>query len=476
MNASTLQPDFRRLLATLLVLTSASLNSMQAQERAQPTSNESRVLTLVEVTAKLHVALPAVDVSEAVALPVQISSGKYSLDYARRTLVPSMGGSVAIGDFNGDGRIDLYVVIPRGSNHLLQQLPDGTFSDITGKAKVPGTGADLSATFGDFDKSGHPSLFVAGLGGVTLYHNNGDGTFTDVTAKSGLRLKPGELATSVLLFDAERDGFLDALITTYTDFSVPPGKASFSFPNDFAGATSRLYRNQHDGTFAEITQLAGLIDNPGRTHMALAADFNQNGRMDLLLLRDNKPPALFRNQGQGKFQDQTWDAGREIWKYAYVQGQIADFNHDRKPDVVLWSTIGNEVLINHGNGKFEQEESLPLVYAANRAFGFHGLAADLTGDGYDDLLTVDKKNNWHFIVNRAGHFEEAAVRWSPEPVSPPGTLGAQTMEPEFVSLTAAHLGTSNEVMLIGLAKDGRIRIFEAEQIKNSPGQSKVPRK
>jgi hypothetical protein len=474
MNVLTLQPDFRRLLALLLVSIAVSVSL--AQERTEFPGRESGVLSLVDVTSKLHVALPSTaNNSEAVALPILIPSGKYSLDFARRTLVPAIGGSVAVGDFNGDGRADLYVVIPGASNHLLQQLPDGTFSDATEKGKVSGTGADLSATFGDFDKSGRSSLFVAGLGGVTLYRNNGDGTFTDVTAKSGLRFKPGDLATSVLLFDADGDGFLDALVTVYTDFSVPPAKASFTFPNDFAGANSRLYRNQHDGTFAEVTESAGLDDNPGRTHMALAADFNQNGKMDLLLLRDNKPPALFRNHGQGKFEDQTWDAGREIWKYAYVQGQIADFNHDGKVDAVLWSTIGNEVLINQGNGKFDQEDSLPLVYAANRVFGFHGIAADLSGHGYDDLLTLDNKSNWHFIRNRAGHFQEASVRWSLEPGSP-DLANARPTAPSFVSLTAARLRKGNEVMLVGLTKDGRLRIFEPQQTRNSSERLKVQKK
>src|SRR6202021_1401938 len=126
------------------------------------------------------------------------------------------------------------------------------------------------------------------------------------TQKAGLKGKPGELATSVLLFDADNDGFLDLLVTVYTDLSLSPSKPSFTFPNDLAGANSHLYRNQHDGTFKEITETAGLTSNPGRTLKALAADFKHNRRLDLLLLRDNKPPALYRNEGQGVFEDQTW--------------------------------------------------------------------------------------------------------------------------------------------------------------------------
>jgi enediyne biosynthesis protein E4 len=429
----------------------------------------SAPITFTEITSQLHISLPPISrPSSSMTLPLPIRSEEYSVDYERRNLVPAMGGSIVVGDFDRDGLPDLYVIVPGGANHLLKNRADGTFVDVTDKAKVPGTGSDLSGAFGDFDKTGNPSLFVAGLGGVTLYHNNGDGTFTDATEKAGLKGKAGELASSVLLFDADNDGFLDLLVTVYTDLSVPPSKESFTFPNDFSSANSHLYRNQHDGTFKEITQAAGLASNPGRTHKALAADFNHSGRMDLLLLRDNKPPVLYRNQGHGEFEDRTWDAGAEIWKYAYVDAQISDFNRDGKVDVVLWSTVGNEVILNQGNGKFKQEESLPLVYAANRAFGFHGMTADFNGDGYDDLLTVDNKNNWHFIVNHAGHFEEGPFTLSSESATTQGSGAKTEAPPYFAFLAAAQLRGDKvnpaKIDLLALTMDGRVQIFEEQPV------------
>jgi enediyne biosynthesis protein E4 len=436
----------------MLILCSASLLVPFARAQTAKTPSEAKQPPIVftDVTSKLHIALSAI--GAPVALPISIPAEKYSLEYARHVLVPAMGGSIAVDDPSHNGRYDLYLyaVVPGGANHLLQQSADGGFVDITDKAGVKGTGSDLGAAFGDFDKSGHSSLFVAGLGGVTLYRNNGDGTFTDITQKSGLKGKPEELATSVVLFDADGDGYLDLLVTIFTDLHAAPKKSSFSFPNDFAAADSRLYRNQHDGTFVDITDAAGLNTNPGRTHMALAADFNKNGRVDLLFLRDNKPPALFRNRGQGKFEDQTWDAGQEIWKYAYVSGQIADFDHDGKIDAALWSSIGNEVIMNQGNGKFEQEESMPLVYAPNRAFGFHGLTADLNGDGFDDLLTVDNRGKWHFLANHKGDFAEAPFSFSP------------AQGDEFAAITSARLGKLGQLALIGLTKDGQIKVFEKQ--------------
>jgi enediyne biosynthesis protein E4 len=438
----------------VLVLSAVSATAPFAgAQKANPAAEAKQPpIVFADITSKLHIALPSI--AKPATLPISIPSGKYSIEYARHALVPALGGSIAVGDFNRNGHSDfyLYAVIPGGTNHLLQQNEDGSFLDVTNKAGVKGTESDLGAAFGDFDKSGHPSLFVAGLGGVTLYRNNGDGTFTDVTEKSGLKGKPAELATSVLLLDADGDGYLDVLVTIYTDLSAAPKKSSASFPNDFAGADSRLYRNQHDGTFVDITDTAGLNTNPGRTHMALAADFNKNGRMDLLLLRDNKPPALFRNMGRGKFDDQTWDAGQEIWTYAYVNGQVSDFEHNGRADAALWSSVGNEAIMNQGNGKFEQEESMPLVYAPNRAFGFHGLTADLNGDGFDDLLTIDNKGKWHFLVNHKGDFAEAPFEFSP------------AQGDEFSTMTIVHLGKSTEPALIGLTLDGQIKVFEKRQV------------
>lgn len=424
-------------------------------------------ISLVDVTSKMHLVSPLLGTHpSAETLHKPISSSEYSLDYARRVLLPAMGGSVTVGDPDGVGYPDLYVCIPGGANHLFRNLRNGTFADVTTKAGVSGTGSDLSAAFADYDHSGHASLFVAGLGGVKVYHNNGDGTFTEVTEKTGIKNRPGELASSVLLFDAEGSGSLDLLVTIYTDLSTPPTKPSFVFPNDFASANSHLYHNQGDGTFREISSTAGLGENPGRTRKALAADFSHSGRFDLLLLRDNKPPAFFKNQGQGIFEDHTWAAGRENWKYAYVDGQQADFDHDGKMDVALWSTIGNEVLINQSDGKFEPEKTFPIVFAANRPFGFHGTVADLKGDGYDDLFTEDNTGHWRYIANHHGHFAAASLA-----VLADGTKGhqgnARPALPDLASLIPVRCQKAGPLALIGVRMDGRMIALERRRAKSA---------
>jgi hypothetical protein len=248
---------------------------------------------------------------------------------------------------------------------------------------------------------------------------------------------------------------LDLLITIYTDLNSPPSKSFFVFPNDFGSANSHLYHNNGDGTFREISSTAGLGDNPGRTRKALAADFSHKGRLDLLLLRDNKPPAFFQNKGQGLFEDQTWATGKENWKYAYVDGQLADFNHDGKIDVAVWSTIGNEVLMNQGDGKFEPEKTFPIVFAANRPFGFHGLVADINGDGNEDLLTVDNNGRWHFIANHAGRLAEVPIRL-PGTETESHNRQAATSLPELSCLVPFRSRKSDPIMLVGVRIDGTI--------------------
>ncbi|MFZ0319370.1 MAG: VCBS repeat-containing protein [Candidatus Sulfotelmatobacter sp.] len=470
--AKQVSVGLRLVLAILLI--SGFATAQAKQKSAAPAKAET--ITFVEITSKLGIAVPPLSHAPEAADLRPIPSSEFSLDYAREHLIPAMGGSIAVDAPDSDGRRSLYVAVPGGANHLLRQSANGSFADITEKAKVSGTGCDLAAAFGDFDHSGRSSLFVAGLGGVRLYRNEGGSVFTDVTEKAGLKGKSAELATSVLLFDADGDGFLDVLVTIYTDLSAPPAKTSFVFPNDFSGVNSRLYRNQHDGTFRDITEDAGLDSNPGRTRKAIAADFNHSGRMDLLLLRDNKPPVLYKNAGQGKFEDVTWDVGKEIWRYAYLDAQTGDFNHDGRVDVALWSTVGNEVLWNTGEGKFEDdEEVLPLVYAANRPFGFHGTVVNLGAGGYDSLLGQDAKENWRLIVNNRGHFAEAHIALLTEKNSSETKDSRASATPVFAWLRAIQLGRSGNCQLLTLTMDGRVMVFEklAGEMKADPAKKTV---
>jgi tetratricopeptide (TPR) repeat protein len=409
-------------------------------------ANLERV-TFAEITQKLGLALPT---ASAVARdPRQpIKAADYSREFARQNLVPFFGPSIAVGDYDSDGHPDLYVVIPSAQNHLFHNNGDGTFSDVTKKAGVAGPGATLSATFADFDNSGKISLFVAGLDGVKVYRYAGDGVFQDDTEKAGLKPEPGEVDTRAVLFDADNDGLLDLVITAYTNLNQPPQKDSFLFPNDFSGATLHFYRNNGDGSFTEKTSAAGLAAAKGRMRGAVFADFANRGYADLFLFRDDGPPLLYENQGENKFVFRR-ETGAALAKAVVLDAQVADFNHDGYFDLAIWSTNGYQVLLNQGDWKFSPAAA-PAISPPAGFFTFRGAVADLNGDSFPDLLATDAHGRLHFLVNWGGRFREGLIAL---PVRDPAALA---------SLIPTWLENPGKLDLLAMTRSGQLRGFEKE--------------
>lgn len=377
-------------------------------------------LTFADITAKLGIKLAA--------------AGNSSRE--GRSAAAQFPPSVAVGDYDGDGHPDLYVVIPSGTNHLFHNNGDGTFMDATEKAGVAGPGGSVSATFADYDNSGHKSLFVAGAHGVTLYRNTDDGTFADETDKAGLRSPHPELDTRAVLFDADDDGFLDLVVTVYAgaDASVLP---------------SHFYRNNGDGTFKDLTAPSGLASAKGRMRDAVFADFNNDGYADLLLLRDDGAPLLYLNQGEDKFVEKTAEAGAALAQSSAVEARVADFNHDGNFDLALWSDKGYQVLLNRGSAKFEAVEYLPAVTPPASRLAFRGTITDLDGDGFDDLLLLDSNGKPHFIQNRGGHFAERALRFA-------------SSEPVLAYLLPAWLSNPGKLDLLSFTRQGDFDVLEKQ--------------
>jgi TolA-binding protein len=419
---------------------------------ASPTTQVARraaaeKVTFLDITAKLGIAPGTADApSEAQG---EIKASEYSLDWARQTLAALFAPALTLGDYDNDGRPDVYVVDPAGSNRLYHNNADGTFTDVTAEAGVAGPGASLAATFADYTNSGHPSLFVVGVGGVRLYRGRGAGTFADETEKAGLQGRPGEVATRAVLFDADNDGYLDLLVTGYTNLGTPPDKPSFVFPDDFPGAESRFYRNNGDGTFSDVTASSGLAVT-GRTRQAVFADFDNDGYTDVLLVRDDAPPVLYLGRGECKFVNRTAEAGGDLAKSAAFDAQVADFNHDGNFDLALWSATRYQVLLNRGGGRFAAAARLPDFAPPQGQFAFRGMVADLNGDSFDDLVGVDASGKWHWIANRAGRFQEAALSL-PSPKSAP-----------VAALAATWLSTPGKLNLVAVLRRGQLAAFEKE--------------
>ncbi|HEV2176333.1 MAG TPA: FG-GAP-like repeat-containing protein [Terriglobia bacterium] len=420
-------------------------------------------VTFDEIDSKI--GLPAARATAGELPRLRRSSGEH-LDKVYDKLPEVFGGSVAVGDYDGDGHPDLYVVNPAGPNRLYRNNGDGKLMLVDTKAGVSGRPGGVYATFADYNNSGHPSLFVAGLGGITLYHNNGDGTFTDVTAKAGLAGKPGELATRVVPFDSDNDGFLDLLVTVYTDDLLTAlanrDVDQFTFPGDLGDGKTFLYRNNGDGTFTDITASAGLASARGHMLGAVFSDFDNDGYADLLLFRHNQSPLLYINQGQNKFVDRTAAAGDALSQSRAFGGEVADFNHDGNFDLVLSTWSGYQVLLNRGDGHFEAVGPIRRTHAA-LVPGYRATVADVDGDGFDDLLLPHSGGLWYRLANRGGQFQEAPLTFKLE------NAGAKATDPRLVaralggiSFTPASLTGPGRLDLVGTVGHGEPIVFEKQ--------------
>ncbi len=324
----------------------------------------------------------------------------------------SMGGGVGLIDYDGDGRLDIYLVNgcplpydrknPPRPNRLYRNRGDGTFEDVTARAGVGGLGYGMGCAVGDIDNDGHDDLFVTGLGATVLYRNRGDGTFEDVTERA--RVGSSLWTTAAGFGDLDGDGDLDLVAVTYVDADptkVQPcldanGKAIHCPPGQFPPQPDLLFRNNGDGTFTEVHREAGL-DLPGGDGLGLAiADLDGDGRLDLFVANDAAPNFLFRNLGGLKFEEvgsQSGVAYDGAGRATASMGVVAeDLDGDGRVDLFHTNFINepNTFLKNLGSGLFQDETARAGLDSTGRAFtGFGTNAIDLDNDGLLDLFVAD---------------------------------------------------------------------------------------
>ena len=206
------------------------------------------------------------------------------------------------------GKSDFFTPTQPLRNALYHNNRDGTFTDVTEKAGVGAGGFGMGVAVGDYDNDGFPDIFVTQYGRSILYHNNGDGTFTDVTLKAGVGVQGW--ASSAVWFDYDNDGRLDLFVGQFAAFDKDKGcgisndgKRHYCIPRAFPSTSSWLFHNNGDGTFTDVSKSSGIAGSLGKAWGAVATDVNNDGRMDLFVANDTVGNFLFMNRGNGKFEE-----------------------------------------------------------------------------------------------------------------------------------------------------------------------------
>ena len=336
------------------------------------------------------------------------------------------GPGVCVADFDSDGWQDIYFVNGRDrydrgiktQNALYHNNGDGTFTDVTDRAGVPGNGYGLGCVWGDYDNDGHPDLFVTQYGRNVLYHNNGDGTFTDVTDKAGVAgMDFGTYFHSgATFFDYDRDGKLDLYVGGYVAFGPGAqrycklgGVTSSCPPTVYEGSADILYHNNGDGTFTNVTKKTGIYQPGGKNLSVGAADYDNDGWPDLFVANDSLNAYLYHNNHDGTFKEEGALAGMAFTGQGRTMAAmciaLGDYNNDGWLDLYISDFQGNSDHLwkNDGHGLFDEvSDRAGITLPTRSVLSFGGGFFDYDNAGWLDL----------FIGN--GHVYPEVVQVSPE--------------------------------------------------------------
>ena len=336
---------------------------------------------------------------------------------AAKNVPETMAGGVAVFDYNGDGRPDIFFTngadiatlkksSPKYSNRLFRNDGNGVFTDVTAEAGLAGIGFDDGVAVGDYDNDGHPDLFVAGVHGNTLYHNNGDGTFTDVTKKAGLDKwndpEFGPLwAVAAAWVDVNNDGLLDLFVVNYLQWTysdqpkcVIETVAEYCHPRYYKGQPNQLFLNQGDGTFKDVSKEWGIRDHVGKGMGVGVADYDLDGKPDLFVTNDSEYAFLFHNLGN-KFEEVAFQTNVALAEdAAFISGMGVDFrdvNNDGYPDIVYVALKSQTfpLYLNTGKGDFTEATAETGMRALSLPMaGFGPALYDFDNDGWKDLFVT----------------------------------------------------------------------------------------
>ncbi len=321
-------------------------------------------------------------------------------------------------DYNNDGLLDLFFVNsgfigdrmsdgpnfhrsePKYWNRLFRQNQDHSFTDVTeraglGKAGDGNYGMGVAAA--DFDNDGYTDLYVTSYGRNVLYHNNRDGTFTDVTAKAGVAA--GGWSASAGFFDFDNDGNLDLFVTRYMQWDFAHSKScnreTYCPPGDFPPTTNVLYRNRGDGTFEDVSRQSGICSKQGRSLGVAFGDYDGDGRADIFVANDGMEQFLFHNDGGGKFTERGLETGTALSDdgkpYSGMGVDFRDYDNDGRPDLIVTNLARQVYAVYHndGGGQFSyasQAAGLSALSAGSSGWGVGW--EDFDNDGWKDLFVA----------------------------------------------------------------------------------------
>jgi len=385
--------------AQILSMLLAALPAVAQQSKPAPSQPDIVPGNFVDITAKAGVHF----------------QGRAS-HTTKKYLPETMGSGVAVFDYDNDGLLDIFFVngapiadptakgtIPQKTgpeywNRLYHQKKDGTFEDVTEKAGLQGVGYGMGVAVSDYDNDGYEDLYVTAYGGNRLYHNNGNGTFTDVTAQSGTA--GSGWSTSAAWVDLDNDGLLDLVVLRYVQWDFEdiycgehqPGHRAYCHPDVFQPISALVYHNDGKGRFTEEAAKIGM-DKPGKGLGVALADFDRDGKIDVVVANDSMLEFLYRNKGNGTFEEVGLNAEVAVdgdgRTYAGMGIDFQDYNNDGLPDLVITDLANQKYALykNNGDSSFTYDTYMSGIGGMtllHSGWGIHFL--DYDNDGLKDLL------------------------------------------------------------------------------------------
>ncbi|HEX7359268.1 MAG TPA: CRTAC1 family protein [Bryobacteraceae bacterium] len=336
----------------------------------------------------------------------------------QKYLIETMPGGVALLDYNNDGLLDIFLVNggrltdpmktppnfersdPQYWNRLFRQNRDGTFTDVTEAAGLANAGNGnygMGVATGDYDNDGYTDIYVTSFGRNILYHNNGDGTFTDVTAKAGVASEGW--SASAGFFDYDNDGHLDLFVSRYMEWDIQHSKScardTYCPPGVFPATTNVLYRNRGDGTFEDVSRQSGIAAKKGRSLGVAFNDYDSDGYTDIFVSNDGMEQFLFHNNRNGTFTECALKAGVALSADGKpISGMGVDFrdyDNDGRPDIIVNDLPRQTYAIYHndGNGSFSYRSLRTGLGELTASHGGWGMRlVDFNNDGWKDLFAA----------------------------------------------------------------------------------------